>query len=162
MYFEKVSFEQWQRDCDKLCLDIDVAAAYDNIECPNSSTAFSAGHDFKMPLAFNIAADTKVTIPTGIRWVTETPEEKNMVLIICPRSGLGVKYGMRLVNTIGVIDADYFEANNEGHIMAIIKSDADFNLYIGDRFMQGLILPFIHCGEKINTTRTGGFGSTGN
>ena len=162
MYFEKISLEQWTKDCLILGMsNEDIIAAYDNIKLPKSSTASAAGHDFYIPFEVKVSDEHKTVIPTGIRWVTEE-DENNMVLIICPRSGLGTKYGMRLANTIGIIDADYFQANNEGHIMAIVNTDFNFTLQPGDRFMQGIIVPFVHCGEKINTTRTGGFGSTGN
>ncbi|MFQ9801334.1 MAG: hypothetical protein ACLR23_23245 [Clostridia bacterium] len=39
-----------------------------------------------------------------------------MWLGIYIRSSLGFKYGVRLVNSVAVIDADYAWADNEGHL----------------------------------------------
>ena len=39
------------------------------------------------------------------------------VLAIFPRSGLGFKYRLQLNNTVGIIDSDYFNSDNEGHIL---------------------------------------------
>ena len=82
-----------------------------------------------------------------------------------PRSSLGMKYGMSLDNTIGVIDADYFEADNEGHIMARLTFkgiQAPLTLKAGERFMQGVIVQY-HQTDDDGTieSRHGGFGSTG-
>lgn len=166
MYFEKISFEQWKKDCNKIfpnATEYEIKTWYDNIQLPKSSTATSAGHDFFLPFEQDwYAQQDKFMIPTGIRWVTETEADKNTVFIICPRSGWGTKYGMKLINTIGIIDSDYYLATNEGHIMAMISVDTSFHVCVGDKFMQGIIIPFIHCGEKTNKTRIGGFGSTDN
>ena len=50
---------------------------------------------------------------------------KNVVLLIVPRSGLGFKYRLSLMNTVGVIDSDYSDADNYGHIMIKIIHDGD-------------------------------------
>ena len=39
-----------------------------------------------------------------------------LVLLLFPRSSLGFRYRLQLNNTVGVIDSDYFGADNEGHI----------------------------------------------
>ena len=38
------------------------------------------------------------------------------MLEIYPRSSIGFKYQTMLANTVGIIDSDYFYAENEGHI----------------------------------------------
>lgn len=62
---------------------------------------------------------------------------------------------------------DYYFADNEGHIMAKITNDSrdgkTLKLNAGDRFMQGIFLPFgITYNDEATEKRTGGFGSTGN
>ena len=165
MRFEKISYEQWEKDFLKLfpyCSLEYIKNAYNNIQLPQSSTESSAGHDFFVPFEIDLIPENDmITIPTGIRWITQSEEDKHTVLIICPRSGLGTKYGMRLSNTIGIIDADYCNANNEGHVMAAVEIKKNHKLAAGDKFMQGIIVPFIHCGENNINKRTGGFGSTG-
>ena len=72
-----------------------------------------------------------MTIPTCIRFKCD--DDKYLKLV--PRSGLGFKYNMRLSNTVGVVDADYFDSNNQGHIMAKITCDYPFSLCVGKAFM---------------------------
>ena len=107
-----------------------------------------------------VSPNETVVIPTGIRWVTEE-NDKDKVLMLFPRSGLGTKYGLRLKNTVGIVDADYYYASNEGHIMAVLTSDVNYVIGAGERFMQGVVLPFFRCGNVNSGQRTGGFGSTG-
>lgn len=85
------------------------------------------------------------------------------MLALFPRSGLGFKYGLRLVNTTGIIDSDYFGAENEGHIAAKLVADTPVELKAGDRFMQGILLPYgIATNDHILLAhRDGGFGSSG-
>lgn len=91
--------------------------------------------------------------------------ENGWVLQLYPRSSLGFRYRMQLNNTVGVIDADYFFADNEGHIFAKITNASldGKTLYLkqGDAFMQGVFLPFGICDDDdASAVRTGGFGST--
>lgn len=163
MRFEKIPYEEWVASLKKLYPNIEEEywmEIYKNIKLPCASTSSAAGHDFYIPYSDNFYSDFVNIVPTGIRWITE-PEEKNYVLLICPRSGLGTKYGMSLTNTIGVIDSDYHLAKNYGHIMASITCKHSFALNSGDRFMQGIIVPFVRCGEDNSNQRIGGFGSTG-
>ena len=79
-----------------------------------------------------------------------------------PRSGLGFKYGMKLVNTVGIIDADYYQSDNEGHIMAKVSVSKSVQVDTGKGFMQGIILPyFVTDDDSEDAVRNGGFGSTG-
>ena len=162
MYFEKISFEQWKKWFDNnttAFTEEEIINFYNQIQLPKAGSQYAAGHDFYCTIPICIFT-TPVLIPTGIRWVTE---EKDMdkVLIIAPRSGLGVKFGLKLRNTLGIIDADYCLADNEGHIMASITADKECYLGVGDRFMQGIIVPYYRCGEASSNIRSGGFGSTG-
>ena len=163
MYFTKVSKEEWVRCCSKLHPSIpeeNWLTIYDTIKLPTKGSKRSAGHDFYLPFDCIITAeDEKVIIPTGIRWMTDETDGSR-VLLLCPRSGLGTKYGFRLLNTIGVVDADYCCADNEGHIMAVVEVKKALFLKAGDRFMQGVIVPFFSCVES-DEERSGGFGSTG-
>lgn len=60
-----------------------------------------------------------------------------------PRSGLGFKFGLGLANTVGVIDADYSNAANGGHIMAKLTSqDKPIHIDKGQAFMQGIIMSY--------------------
>ena len=66
-------------------------------------------------------------------------------------------------NTVGVIDADYFDALNEGHMFVKLYNAGDKPLRLsqGDAFAQGVFLPFgITEDDAADAPRTGGFGST--
>ena len=83
--------------------------------------------------------------------------------MLFPRSGLGIKYQLQLDNTVGVIDSDYYFAENEGHIMTKITNHSNKVLTVekGQGFVQGVFLPFgITVDDDAQEKRVGGFGST--
>lgn len=163
MHFEKVSFEEWKRALKSIwendLSEETIIKTYNNIVLPKRGSQFAAGYDFYCPIPTHIDRGP-LMIPTGIRWVTDE-NDRDKVLIICPRSGLGTKYGLKLANTIGVVDSDYCLATNEGHIMASLTTQIGLKIDAGDRFIQGVILPYYTCGETVEAKREGGFGSTG-
>ena len=129
------------------------------VSLPKRATAGSAGYDFVSTLDVTIPAGGTALIPTGIR----AEMEPGWVLLLFPRSSLGFKYGMRLSNTVGVIDSDYAFAKNEGHIMVKLRNPLSGPVTIGrgERFCQGVFLPYGTAEEdEVLTGRTGGFGST--
>ena len=68
-------------------------------------------------------------------------------------------------NTVGIIDADYYGSDNEGHIFTKItcdaKSDKVLELAAGDAFMQAVFLPYgLTEDDDVADIRNGGFGST--
>ena len=131
-----------------------------NIPLPRRATAGSAGYDFICPADVTLQPGDAITIATGIR----CEMQPGWVLMLFPRSGLGFKHQVRLANTVGVIDADYFRAANEGHIMVRIVNGGDHAVSIakGERFCQGVFLPHgLAEEETVLAGREGGFGSTG-
>ena len=178
MHFEKVTREQWTKDI----LDLynfenpskeylaTINQMYDNIKLPQRATKHSAGYDFFISGDAIVHMEHSAVICTGIRWVCDNEEDNNKVLQIYPRSGHGFKTGIRLMNTVGIIDADYWMAENEGHIM--LKFYNPLNLHTnpsahiqfkdGEAIAQGIIMQYctIDDEETITTERTGGFGST--
>jgi dUTP pyrophosphatase len=164
-HFEKVSFKQWKRDCGvKGISNRELREWYDAIRLPEQATASSAGCDFFMPFNLNFEPGSRFRIATGIRWVTDREgSDRDRVLLIMPRSGLGFKYGIRLTNTVGVIDADYCDSDNEGHIIISMDnpSDTAVPLEEGKAFAQGIVVRYeIPEGAGSTQSRTGGFGST--
>ena len=161
-HFEKVSFEQWKKDCGiKGLPEAELRKWYEDIKLPKQATAGSAGCDFFMPYNLNFEAGSKFKIATGIRWLADGANDR--VLLIVPRSGLGFKYGIRLPNTVGVIDADYAQAENEGHILVAFEnpSSEDVQLPQGKPFVQGIIVKYeVPEGAESGDARIGGFGST--
>lgn len=137
-----------------------IEEIYDEIKTPKRATTGSAGYDFFTPFGFTIHPGETIFIPTGIR----TKIDDGWCLLLMPKSGLGFKYSVKLCNTIGLIDSDYYYSDNEGHIMAKFKNEGDrmLSLKRGDKFMQGIFVPFgITEDDSTTGTRNGGFGSTG-
>ena len=160
--FEKVSFDQFKIDfIDKIGNAQDINGVYEDIIFPKRATIGSAGYDFFAPVDITLAPNETITVPTGIR----AKINEGYVLLVFPRSGLGFKYRLQLDNTIGVIDADYYGAKNEGHIMIKITNDTKENRTLtipkGTGFAQGIFMPFgITVDDNTSEIREGGMGST--
>ena len=154
--FEKVTENQFKADLAKL---EGYEASIEEVLLPKRATRGSAGYDFYSPIEVNLKPGESIKIPTGIRCKIDD----GYVLKIYPRSSLGFKFQMALLNTVGIIDADYYNADNEGHIIVGIVNRGDKDLLIkkGDRFVQGIFEQYFLAMEEENTNeRHGGFGST--
>lgn len=166
-HFEKVSFEIWSEDMKKSGIkgisNELLRKWYDEIKLPMQATTHSAGCDIFMPYCFNHASKTSAIIPTGIRWVNDIDNCSGKVLLIFPRSGLGFKHGIRLSNTVGVVDEDYCISDNQGHILVSLYNPSDSDVYYekGKAFSQAIIVKYeIPNGAESSSSRNGGFGST--
>ncbi len=160
--FQKVSLERFKIDSEKYFKnEEELIFAYKNIKKPERATKGSAGYDFFMPFDIVLSPNESINVPTGIRVYIE----EGWVLKCYPRSGLGFKYRLQLNNTVGIIDADYYYSDNEGHIHAKITNDTNENLELeiktGEGFMQGVFVEFgITFDDVCEKIRNGGFGST--
>ena len=160
--FSKVSLEQFTKDWTNLFASKEnIQEIYDNIRLPKRATAGSAGYDFFAPIAITLMPKESIFMPTGIR----VEIKEGWLLALFPRSGLGIKYRLQLDNTAGIIDSDYYFAQNEGHIMAKITNDTNeekvLNIAAGQGFMQGIFLSYGICiDDEASEQRIGGFGST--
>lgn len=162
--FLKVSFEEYKEAfCDIYGDESDslIREVYDAINLPRRATSGSAGYDFFAPLDIELKPGETAKIPTGIR----VKINEGWVLAIYPRSGLGFKFRLQLNNTVGIIDSDYFNSDNEGHIFIKITNDTNEGKTVfvkqGNGFAQGIFTPFgITEDDDVNETRNGGFGST--
>lgn len=160
--FYKVSYEQFKKDvynCGFTYIkENEIKEIYDNIKLPKRATKTSAGYDFYSPFYIDIEKGNSVRFPTGIR----CEMDDDVVLLLVPRSGLGFKYGLALENTIGVIDSDYFNAKNEGHIGAKIHTNnKELTIIQGEAYMQGIFVRYLKTvDDDTKDIRLGGFGST--
>lgn len=133
---------------------------YDFVILPKRATTGSAGYDFYLPYDLTIKPSESVKVFTGVR----VKINSDYVLMVFPRSGLGTKYHLMLDNTVGVIDSDYYNALNEGHIIISLTNHSDkvLELKRGDRFAQGVFLKYgITVDDDTKDERSGGYGSTG-
>lgn len=159
--FEKVSFSQFEKDLLPLSINGDALDIYNDLNLPKRATKNSAGYDFFAPFDISLEPGETIMIPTGIR----ARMNERDVLLLFPRSGLGFKFRFQLNNTVGVIDSDYYNADNEGHIMCRMTNDTNENKTIkikkGQGFVQGIFLEYaVTIDDNVNEVRTGGFGST--
>ena len=134
---------------------------YNSIKLPKRATKHSAGYDFFALDNIVIYPGESVKVPTGIK----VSLNEDSVLLCFPRSSLGFKYKLKLDNTVGVIDSDYYNnPNNEGHIwvsMTNMSSSDIVNIKKGEAFFQGIIINYqVTNDDSVNTIRTGGMGST--
>lgn len=103
----------------------------------------------------------RALIPTGL---AISPESKNVVAIVAARSGLAIKKGICLSNSIGVIDSDY---RGEICVGLFNTSKEPFTVCRGDRIAQMMFMPvyqakLLEVASLDETARgAGGFGSTG-
>ena len=158
-HFERVSEERFLKDTKELFPYWTFGAG--DVILPRRATAGSAGYDFFIPFDLVLRPGQSAVVPTGIRAVIND----GWFLMLVPRSGLGTRYRMRLDNTAGIIDSDYSEAENEGHIMVKITNesldDAVMSIEKGKAFVQGIFIPYgITSDDNALSRRKGGFGST--
>lgn len=160
MRFEKVSYNQFANSVNS-GEKIDVNTIYENIKLPKRATRFSAGYDFYAPFDFTLKAGETIKIPTGIRVLLYN----DTFLAIYPRSSLGFKYRIQLDNTVGIIDSDYYNSDNEGHIFVKITNDSrdgkDLIIKQGEAIVQGIIQQYYTViDDDTDEIRNGGIGST--
>lgn len=162
--FEKVSIDQFTaawKNCFDEADSEKIKQIYDEISIPKRATVGSAGYDFCSTIDFDLKPNETIMIPTGIR----VKIDNDWVLCLFPRSGLGFKFRLQLNNTVGIIDSDYYNSDNEGHIFIKITNDTNagktISLKRGDGFVQGIFLPYgITVDDNADGIRNGGFGST--
>jgi dUTP pyrophosphatase len=108
-----------------------------------------------------IPSEWRVLVPTGL--ILDIP--KGHCVKIYPRSGLSTKQGINLINSVGIVDADYVEPV---YIPVYNNSQNKIKIKNGHRIAQAELVAVSQA--KINivserpsqkTDRGGGFGSTG-
>lgn len=134
--FEKISFEEFSKDIKN---DREL---YDNYMLPTRSSKSTAGYDFHLIEDITIKPGEIIKIPTGIKSYFQ--DDETLLLII--RSGTGFKYNIRMVNQVGVIDADYYNnSENEGHMYCKIQNEGNETVTFkaGDSVAQGVFMKYL-------------------
>ena len=129
-------------------------------DIPKKATDGAACFDIQSADDTEIAPKNSGVVRTGLKF--KIPAEH--VMLIFSRSGHGFKNGVRLANSVGVIDSDY-----RGEVKVKLQNDGDetFSVRYGDRVAQAMLLPVpsipIVAGVVAEDTErgSGGFGSTG-
>ena len=133
------------------------------IPAPFYASAGAAAMDLHacVDQAVTIPAGGRAVIPTGIAIALPSA---GYVALVFARSGLGIKKGITLSNSVGVIDSDY---RGELRVGLVNLSDEDYTVQNGERIAQLAVLPVAQAQVKMvdqldETQRgAGGFGSTG-
>lgn len=135
----------------------------ENAKVPFRATSGSAGLDLCAAIEepVTLKGGATAVIPTGIAIALPSNEYGAFIF---PRSGLAVKHGIGLLNSVGVVDSDY-----RGEIMVgvINQISEEYVIQPGERVAQMVIMPVSmmpveEVSELDDTERgVGGFGSTG-
>lgn len=130
------------------------------VKTPQRATKDSIGYDFYAPYPIALNPGKWTTVNSGVYFTDGDKVDKgsSWALLLFPRSGHGFKNGVKLRNTVGVIDSDY-----RGEILASLScEDQPFRIEKGEAFMQGIIIPRYTFDDEIvpEDERKGGFGST--
>ena len=152
--FEKINFEQFKKDIK------DDKELYESYNLPIRSTKNSAGYDFEALYDYTLKPGEIKKIPTGVKVQMESDD----VLFLIDRSSMGFKYNVRMCNQVGVIDADYYNSDNEGHMWIKIQNEGNKEYIVkkGDAMIQGIFIKYLKTDGDVETdnVRNGGIGST--
>ena len=130
-----------------------------NATIPAYAHPTDAGADVTAAEAISIAPGETKLVHTGLRMAIPA----GYSIFIYPRSGISLKTGLRIANSVGVIDCHYRQ--EVCVIMTNIGNKIE-KINIGDRIAQFILMPvpMINWMEQQitdTTDREGGFGSTG-
>ena len=133
-----------------------------DFQMPERKTQKSAGYDFCLPEDVVLEPGKLQLVPTGVKAYMQDDEYLGMHI----RSSMAVKKRIMLVNNVGIIDADYYNnEDNEGHIMlALLNMGSEpVALPKGERVAQGIFYNYLVAdgdADAEKEVRGGGFGST--
>lgn len=165
--FEYVSRQEWLKAASKstniYCDIILDYSEYEHLELPQRKTSRSAGYDIISPFTFALQPGQDILIPTGFKAYMLHDD----VLVFHVRSSHGFKNFIRLANTTGIGDSDYYNnLGNEGHYFIKLRNEGDevFEVYTGNAIAQCIFMKYLLADgdDYEGIERTGGFGSTGN
>lgn len=135
-----------------------------NINIPVRKTSLSAGYDIESAEDIVIPSFNIGTKPTLIKTGLKCYMENDEYLMLVNRSSNPVKRGLVLANSVGIIDADYYNnPDNDGHLMYAFYnySKEDITIKKGDIIGQAIFMKYLLVdNDSSNGERKGGFGST--
>jgi dUTP pyrophosphatase len=131
-----------------------------DVPLPEYKTKGAVAFDIAVRESATLEPNERKLIPTGL--VVCVPE--GYVLIIASRSS-NAKKGIRLTNSIGIIDPDYCGPKDELHLALLNEGTAPYTIEKGERLAQGLFVPVAHAQfievETLTAPSRGGWGTTG-
>lgn len=144
-------------------MELKIKKVRENAKIPTRATVGSAGMDLYACIdePITLKKGDKAVIPTGIAIGLDDP---HYAAFIHSRSGLAIKHGIGLLNSVGVIDSDY---RGEICVGVIKQTEGEYTIEPYERIAQMVIkrveLPEIVEVSALDQTDrgAGGFGSTG-
>lgn len=129
-------------------------------QAPKYATENAAGADLTSVEDITILPGERKLVGTGIA----VEFHAGFALMILPRSGLAMKHGVTVLNSPGLVDADY---RGEIKVMLVNHGNVPYKVEQGQRIAQAVLVQ-VSCGtwkEKDVLSDTGrgagGFGHTG-
>ena len=143
--------------------ELKIKKLRENAKIPFRATEGSAGMDLYACIdePITLKGGEKAVIPTGIAIALPSAE---LGAFVFARSGLAIKHGIGLLNSVGVIDSDY---RGEICVGVINQLQEPYTINPDERIAQMVIMPVslipaVEVEELDETERgAGGFGSTG-
>lgn len=140
-----------------------IKKVHENAVIPHRATEGSAGLDLCacMDEPLTLAGGETALIPTGLAIALPSAQYGAFVFA---RSGLSIKHGIGLLNSVGVIDSDY---RGEIKVGVINQIQEPYTVQPGERIAQLVVMPVSvmpveEAADLDETERgAGGFGSTG-
>lgn len=141
-------------------MQISIRRLSADVPMPEYKTSGACAFDIAVMEGVTLSPGGRATLPTGL--VVEVPV--GHVLILAPR-GSNSKKGVRLANSIGIVDQDYCGPTDQLYLVLHNFGDQAYTVEKGERIAQGMIMPiakveFIER-EAIGSVDRGGFGTTG-
>jgi len=141
-------------------MQIEIRRLREDVPLPEYKTAGAVAFDLAVIEGATLAPGERTLLPTGL--VIRVPE--GHALILASRSS-NAKKGIRLSNSIGVIDQDYSGPEDELKIAVHNFGAESYTIEKYDRIAQGLIMPIARATftepQEWGGANRGGFGTTG-
>lgn len=141
-------------------MKIRITRIREGVELPEYKTAGAAAFDIPVCEGGIVPPGGSLMLPTGL--VIQAPE--NHMLVIAPRSSTFKKTGLRIGNTVGIVDSDFCGPEDEILLFFWNPGTEPVTIDAGMRLAQGIFIPVTRGewdeGEPGGPNR-GGWGSTG-
>lgn len=142
-------------------MQIEIRRLSPDVPLPEYKTAGACAFDIAVIEGATLAPGERKMLPTGL--VVKVPE--GHVLLLASRSS-NAKKGIRLGNSVGVIDQDYCGPSDQLYAAVHNFGHEPYTIEKGERIMQAVVVPMLRA-EIVEATEDfapdrGGFGTTGN
>lgn len=145
----------------------EIAKGWENkgINLPVRKTKNAAGYDIEAAEDTIVPAFKPGQKPTLVKTGLKAYCQPDEFYMLCNRSSNPGKRGLVMANSVGIIDSDYYEnEDNDGHFMFAYYNffDHDVEIKKGDCIGQAIFMKYLIVdNDEATGVRKGGFGSTG-